>query len=57
MHQVLLEHLETFLARRWIAAITERDVIERILEHPGLESVLPRPAPARASPQLALVFD
>jgi hypothetical protein len=43
--------------RRWIAAITERKVIEKILEHLGLESTLPRPAPARASPQLELVFD
>ena len=42
--------------RRWIAAITERDVITRILEHLGLESTLPTPAPARASPQLELVF-
>jgi len=43
--------------RRWIAAITERKGIERILEHLGLESALPRPAPARASPQLELVYD
>jgi len=42
--------------RRWIAAITEPDAISRILEHLGLESVLPTPAPARASPQLELVF-
>ena len=36
--------------------VAERNVIERILEHLGLESVLPGPAPARASPQLELVF-
>ena len=44
--------------RRWIKAITERNVITiRILVRLGLASVLPRPAPARASPQLELVFD
>ena len=52
----VLKCLKCGSRRRWIAAITEPDVISRILEHLGLESVLPTPAPARASPQLELVF-
>ena len=43
--------------RRWIAAITEPDAIRRILEHLGLESVAPAPAPARAPPQLELAWE
>jgi hypothetical protein len=42
--------------RRWISAITEGPVISRILEHLGLESVAPTPAPARPPPQLELVY-
>jgi Putative transposase len=42
--------------RRWISAITERKVIVRILEHLGLESDAPTPAPARAPPQMELGF-
>jgi hypothetical protein len=42
--------------RRWIAAITERDVIVRILEHLGLASDVPVAAPARAPPQGELDF-
>ncbi len=42
--------------RRWIAAITERDVIVHILEHLGLPSELPVPAPARAPPRGELDF-
>ncbi len=42
--------------RRWIAAITEEDVIVKILEHLGLKSALPTPAPARPPPQMELVF-
>ncbi len=42
--------------RRWIAAITEAEVITRILEHLGLESVAPTPTPARAPPQPELEF-
>ncbi len=43
--------------RRWIAAITEPDVIRRILEHLDLPSVAPAPAPPRAPPQLELGFE
>ena len=42
--------------RRWIAAITEADVIARILEHLGLPSSLPTPAPARPPPQLEFAY-
>ena len=42
--------------RRWISAITEGPTIARILEYLGLESVSPSPAPARAPPQLDLVY-
>jgi hypothetical protein len=42
--------------RRWIAAITSPEVIVRVLEYLGLASVMPTPAPARASPQGELVF-
>ncbi len=42
--------------RRWIAAITEADVIEKILLHLGLESAMPAPSPARPPPQLKLAF-
>ncbi len=36
---------------RWGPAITRGETIVRILEHPGLESRAPSPAPARAPPQ------
>jgi len=42
--------------RRWIAAIASPEVIVRVLEYLGLASVMPTPAPARASPQGELVF-
>ena len=42
--------------RRWIAAITEAEVIARILEHLGLPSTLPTPAPARPPPQLEFAY-
>ncbi len=42
--------------RRWIAAITDSEVIARILEHLGMESVAPTPAPARSPPQMELEF-
>ncbi len=43
--------------RRWISAITEPDVIRRILEHLDLPSIAPTPAPPRAPPQLELGFE
>jgi len=43
--------------RRWIAAITEPDLIHRILEHLGLESAAPSPTPPRSPPQLELGFE
>ena len=43
--------------RRWIAAITQRETLVRILEHLGLESVAPPPAPPRAPPQLELSWE
>ncbi len=43
--------------RRWIAAITNVDVIRKILDHLGLESVASSPAPPRAPPQLDLGFE
>jgi hypothetical protein len=42
--------------RRWIAAITEPDVIARILGHLGFDSTLPTPAPARPPPQLEFAY-
>jgi len=42
--------------RRWIAAITEAEVIQKILSHLGLQSVMPTPSPARPPPQLELAF-
>jgi len=42
--------------RRWISAITEREVIERILSHLDLNTDLPAPALARPPPQEALPF-
>jgi len=42
--------------RRWISAITEREVIVRILSHLGLDPELPPPAPARPPPQEELPF-
>lgn len=42
--------------RKWISAITERDVIEHILSHLNLETQLPTPSPARPPPQLELVY-
>lgn len=42
--------------RRWIAAITEAEVIKKILDHLGLESAAPTPAPARPPPQLEFGF-
>jgi hypothetical protein len=43
--------------RRWIAAITQRETIVRILEHLGLESQARAPAPPRAPPQLELSWE
>ncbi len=43
--------------RRWIAAITGREAIVKILEHLDLPSVAPMPSPARAPPQLELGFE
>jgi len=43
--------------RRWIAAITQRETLVRILEHLGLESVAPPPAPPRAPPQIELSWE
>jgi hypothetical protein len=43
--------------RRWIAAITQRETLVRILEHLGLESVAPPPAPPRAPPQLEFSWE
>jgi len=42
--------------RRWTSTITEREVIERILSHLGLDTELPTPAPARPPPQEPLPF-
>jgi hypothetical protein len=42
--------------RRWISAITEAEVIERILSHLNLNTELPTPAPARPPPQEELPF-
>ncbi len=42
--------------RRWIAAVTEPDVTRKILEHLGLPSTLPTPAPARPPPQLEFAY-
>ena len=42
--------------RRWIAAITEQEAITKILEHLGLQSALPSPAPARPPPQPEFAF-
>ena len=42
--------------RRWISAMTEREVIERILSHLGLDPELPTPAPARPPPQEGCPF-
>ncbi len=43
--------------RRWIAAITRGETSVRILEHLGLESHAPPPAPGRAPPQLELGWE
>lgn len=43
--------------RRWIAAITGREAIAKILEHLKLPSVAPVPSPPRAPPQLELGFE
>jgi len=40
--------------RRLIAVIDQREVIVKILEHLGLPSAAPEPAPARPPPQLEL---
>ena len=42
--------------RRWIAAITEAEVIQKILSHLGLQSVMPAPSPARPPPRLEVAF-
>ena len=42
--------------RRWISAITEAEVIERILSHLGIDTEPPIPAPARPPPQEPLPF-
>ena len=42
--------------RRWIAAITECDVISRILSHLGLECEPVVPMPARPPPQAEFVY-
>ncbi len=52
----VLKCAECGARRRWIAALTERSVIVRILEHLGLSSQPPIPAPARAPPQMELGF-
>ena len=43
--------------RRWIAAITQAEVIIRILEHLKLPSSAPEPMPARSPPQQWLEFE
>ena len=43
--------------RTWIAAITNGDAIERILQHLGLPSIAPISAPPRAPPQMELEFE
>ncbi len=42
--------------RRWISAITEHEVIERILDHLDLPSTLPTLTPARPPPQPSFDF-
>ena len=42
--------------RRLIAVIDQREVIVKILEHLGLPSAAPEPAPARPPPQLKLGY-
>jgi hypothetical protein len=42
--------------RRWISAITEAEVIERVLSHLDLDTELPTPAPARSPLQEELPF-
>ncbi len=43
--------------RRSIAVITLPEVIAKILEHLGLESVAPMTTPARPPPQMELGFE
>jgi len=43
--------------RQWIAALTNREAIVRILDHLDLPSIAPIPAPPRAPPQMELEFE